>query len=94
MCQTEVHDIHHGKGLDCAPVVSRSLEHHTGDDTFWLVSTPILREMANLRRGLAARWLFRVTSCCEGTTHLQIAMPSPGFEPRSYGTSVSIANHR
>ncbi|GFU53394.1 hypothetical protein TNCV_4421721 [Trichonephila clavipes] len=26
------------------PVVSRSFEHHTGDSTIWLVSTPILME--------------------------------------------------
>ncbi|GFY35233.1 uncharacterized protein TNCV_5046071 [Trichonephila clavipes] len=26
------------------PVVSRSFEHHTGDRTVWLISTPILRE--------------------------------------------------
>ncbi|GFV97430.1 hypothetical protein TNCV_2039391 [Trichonephila clavipes] len=53
MCQIETHEIHHGKELDCTPVVSRSLEHHTGDSTFWLLSTPILTEN-NLRvvRGL------------------------------------------
>ncbi|GFV22596.1 uncharacterized protein TNCV_2077881 [Trichonephila clavipes] len=57
------------------PVVSRSLEHHTGDSTIWLVSNPILREdiwgssrashlstpSTNHTRELAARRLFRVT---------------------------------
>ncbi|GFX77670.1 hypothetical protein TNCV_1105871 [Trichonephila clavipes] len=44
MCQIKVHEIQHGKELDCTPVVSRSLEHHADDGTFWLVSNPILRE--------------------------------------------------
>ncbi|GFX47154.1 hypothetical protein TNCV_2747301 [Trichonephila clavipes] len=26
--QIEAHEIHHDKGLDCTPVVSRSFEHH------------------------------------------------------------------
>ncbi|GFW24182.1 hypothetical protein TNCV_1847411 [Trichonephila clavipes] len=34
---------------------------------------------------------FTVTS---GTTHLQISMPSLGFEPRPNGTAVSVTNHR
>ncbi|GFX88057.1 hypothetical protein TNCV_158751 [Trichonephila clavipes] len=36
---------------------------------------------------------FRVPSCREGTIHLQTSMPSPGFEPRSHGTAVSVTNH-
>ncbi|GFX97221.1 hypothetical protein TNCV_557111 [Trichonephila clavipes] len=32
------------QGARCTPVVNRSFEHHTGDSTIWLVSTPILRE--------------------------------------------------
>ncbi|GFX80110.1 hypothetical protein TNCV_2107561 [Trichonephila clavipes] len=47
----------------------------------------------NLTRGLAARWLFEVPSCREGTIHLQTSMSSPGFEPRPNGTAVSVANH-
>ncbi|GFV82735.1 hypothetical protein TNCV_4147031 [Trichonephila clavipes] len=43
MCQNKAHEIHHGKGLDCMPVVSRSLEHHTSDNTFWLGSTSVMR---------------------------------------------------
>ncbi|GFV79374.1 hypothetical protein TNCV_1903461 [Trichonephila clavipes] len=27
------------------------------------------------------------------TTHLQTSMPSPGLEPKPYGTGVSVANH-
>ncbi|GFX55437.1 hypothetical protein TNCV_267251 [Trichonephila clavipes] len=29
----------------------------------------------------------------EGTIHLQTTMPSLGFEPRPYGTVVSVTNH-
>ncbi|GFU11456.1 hypothetical protein TNCV_1983651 [Trichonephila clavipes] len=29
----------------------------------------------------------------KGTVHLQTSMSSPGFEPRPYGTAVSVANH-
>ncbi|GFV42042.1 hypothetical protein TNCV_1569091 [Trichonephila clavipes] len=85
----------------------RSFEHHTGDSTIWLVSTPILREdtwgwsgashlsssSTNHARGLAARRLFIVPSCREGTIHLQTSMSSPEFEPSPYGTAVSVANH-
>ncbi|GFU80317.1 hypothetical protein TNCV_3520921 [Trichonephila clavipes] len=59
------------------PVVSRTLEHHTGDRTISLVSTLILREntwglvkashlsfpATNLMRGLATRRLFIVPLC-------------------------------
>ncbi|GFX66226.1 hypothetical protein TNCV_342001 [Trichonephila clavipes] len=37
------HETPHGKGL-VTPVVSRSLEHHTGDRTILLGFTPISRE--------------------------------------------------
>ncbi|GFV00228.1 hypothetical protein TNCV_3322791 [Trichonephila clavipes] len=81
-----------------------AFERHTGDRTISLVSTPILREgtwvwshhssfSANPTRGLAARQLFIVLPCREGTIHLQTSMSSPGFEPRAYGTAVSVANH-
>ncbi|GFY34191.1 hypothetical protein TNCV_2504941 [Trichonephila clavipes] len=33
------------------------------------------------------------TPCREGTIHLQTSMSSPGFEPRPYGTAVSVTNH-
>ncbi|GFW93755.1 hypothetical protein TNCV_4220361 [Trichonephila clavipes] len=86
---------------------SRSFEHHTGGSTIWLVSTPILKEdtlgwsgashisspSTNHTRGFAARGLFIVPPCREGTTHLQASMSSPEFEPRPYGTAVSFANH-
>ncbi|GFT13982.1 hypothetical protein TNCV_2616091 [Trichonephila clavipes] len=41
-------------------------------------------------------WLdfhFRVPPCSKGTIHLQSSMPSPRFEPKPYGTVISIANH-
>ncbi|GFX38031.1 hypothetical protein TNCV_3836301 [Trichonephila clavipes] len=48
----------------------------------------------NLTRGLVARWLLRVAPCRAGTKHLQnIHAFSPGFEPRPYGTLVSVTNH-
>ncbi|GFV46651.1 hypothetical protein TNCV_4226661 [Trichonephila clavipes] len=106
MCQKEAHATHHSKGLACTPVVSRSLEHNVGDSTFWLISTPFLRENTlgasgafhisspsiNLTRGLAARRLFEVPPCREGTIHLQTSMPSPGLKPRSNGTGVRVTN--
>ncbi|GFX22882.1 hypothetical protein TNCV_2606241 [Trichonephila clavipes] len=89
------------------PVVSCSFDHHAGDNTIWLSSTPILRE--NIRRWLedsqlsspstslttelAARWLFRVPSCHKGTIYLQTSMLSLGFEPRPYDTAVSVTNY-
>ncbi|GFX56690.1 hypothetical protein TNCV_494381 [Trichonephila clavipes] len=47
----------------------------------------------NFMRGHAAPPLFRVPPCRNGTTHSQISMSSPGFEPRPSGTAVSVANH-
>ncbi|GFX21201.1 uncharacterized protein TNCV_4367801 [Trichonephila clavipes] len=47
----------------------------------------------NLTRGLAARRLFKVPPCREGTIHLQTSMSSPGLEPSPNGTAVSVANH-
>ncbi|GFV38681.1 retrovirus-related Pol polyprotein from transposon 297 [Trichonephila clavipes] len=92
----EAHEIHRGIGLRCIPVVSCSSEHHAGDNTIWLGSTPILKENIwsssdasqlsspsfNLTRELVARWLFRVTPFHKGTIHLQTYMLSRGFEPR------------
>ncbi|GFT25044.1 hypothetical protein TNCV_179581 [Trichonephila clavipes] len=45
------------------------------------------------RRGLAARWLFRVSQCREGTIHLETSMPSPGLKPRPCGFTVRVTNH-
>ncbi|GFV77584.1 hypothetical protein TNCV_1071131 [Trichonephila clavipes] len=59
---------------------------HLGDG---LLSTP----STNFTRRLGSRRLFRVPPCREGTIHLQTSMPSPGFEPRLYGTAVSVTNH-
>ncbi|GFV71362.1 hypothetical protein TNCV_3133531 [Trichonephila clavipes] len=82
-------------------------EHHSGDNTIWLGSTPILRENTLMVvRGLlprfpfrqphernSARQLFRVAPRRKGIIHLQTSMPFPGFEPSPYGTTVSITNH-
>ncbi|GFS91299.1 hypothetical protein TNCV_1307061 [Trichonephila clavipes] len=89
------------------PNASCSFEHHAGDNTIWLGSTPISREKirrwseasqlsspsTNLTRELAARWLFRVPPCHKSTIHLQTSMLSPGFEPRLYDTAVSVTNY-
>ncbi|GFX54167.1 hypothetical protein TNCV_2338031 [Trichonephila clavipes] len=75
-------------------------------EIFWLVSIPILREntlglvrsshlscpSTNLMRGFAARRPFRVPPHHEDNIHLQTSMPCMEFEPRSYGTAVSVAN--
>ncbi|GFX17811.1 uncharacterized protein TNCV_2292601 [Trichonephila clavipes] len=83
-------------------VVSLSFEHHAGDSTILLGSTPNLEgeipgsgqgPSTNHTRGLAARRLFRVPPCRKGTIHLQTSMSSPRFEPSPYGTAVSVANH-
>ncbi|GFW20666.1 hypothetical protein TNCV_1048891 [Trichonephila clavipes] len=103
----KAHEIHHGKGLDVRLPLALAFEHHTGYSTFWLGSTPILREntlgvvkslpclflSTNLTKGLAARRLFRVPLCRKGPIHLQTSMSSPEFEPRLYGTAVRVANH-
>ncbi|GFW51111.1 hypothetical protein TNCV_3593931 [Trichonephila clavipes] len=90
MCQMEVHEIHHGKGLDCTPVVSRSLD---SDHLGVVVGLPPLFPSTDLTRGFAARRLFKVLPCHEGSIHLQTSMSSPQFEPRPYGTAVCVANY-
>ncbi|GFX49661.1 hypothetical protein TNCV_1636991 [Trichonephila clavipes] len=76
---------------DCNYNVRRSLEHHAGDNRFWLVSTLNLKEnnlrvaidlqnlflFINLTRGLTDQWLFRVSPCHEGNIHLQTFTSSP-----------------
>ncbi|GFV55707.1 hypothetical protein TNCV_755071 [Trichonephila clavipes] len=52
--QDQAHEIYQGKGLDCTLVVSRSLEHHTGDSASGHVSTPNF-EREQLREGGAVR---------------------------------------
>ncbi|GFV34065.1 hypothetical protein TNCV_3979131 [Trichonephila clavipes] len=44
-------------------------------------------------RGHAAQRLFRATPCRKGAMHLSTSMPSPEFEPKPYGTTVSVTNH-
>ncbi|GFY02071.1 uncharacterized protein TNCV_5099321 [Trichonephila clavipes] len=44
----------------------------------------------HLTRGLAARRLFKVLPCREGTIHLQTSLSSPRFEPSPYGPTVSV----
>ncbi|GFS75657.1 hypothetical protein TNCV_3424201 [Trichonephila clavipes] len=42
--QIEASEIHHCKGLDCTPIVTHSFEHHTGERTIWIGSTPYFGE--------------------------------------------------
>ncbi|GFS47864.1 hypothetical protein TNCV_3598531 [Trichonephila clavipes] len=106
-CLIEVHEIHHVRRLDCTPVVSHRFEHHTGNNIIWLGSTSILREnpwgsqrnptsfsSTNISRLLAARRLFGVPPCHEGTEHLQKYVPSSRFEPRPYDTIISVTKCR
>ncbi|GFT95931.1 hypothetical protein TNCV_312581 [Trichonephila clavipes] len=103
LCQIQAHEIHHGKGLDVRLSLNVALstmqvivrfsarfhpnfvEEHSGGRVRDL--TPLFPSN-NLTRGLAVRRLFRVPPCCKGTIHLQTYMPSPGFEPRLYGTTL------
>ncbi|GFW46253.1 hypothetical protein TNCV_2813481 [Trichonephila clavipes] len=102
--QIEAYGIHHGKGLDIhlslalafstIPVTARfypKLEggHPGGESGASNLSCPV----THLKRELEARRLFRVPPCRAGTTHLQTSMSSPGFEPKPYGTVVSVTNH-
>ncbi|GFT37740.1 hypothetical protein TNCV_3892671, partial [Trichonephila clavipes] len=64
-------------------------EHPGGWSGAFHLSSP----STNLMRGLAARRLFKVPSCREGTIHLQTSMSSPGFEPSPNGTAVSVASY-
>ncbi|GFU26086.1 hypothetical protein TNCV_5105441 [Trichonephila clavipes] len=59
----------------------------------WSGTTHLSSSSTNLTRGLAARRVFKVPPCREGTIHLQASMSPPGFEPRPNGTAVSVANH-
>ncbi|GFV48951.1 hypothetical protein TNCV_1093511 [Trichonephila clavipes] len=59
----------------------------------WPGASQLSFPSTNHTRGLAARWLFRVSPCRKGTIYLQTSTSSPGFEPSPYGTAVSIANH-
>ncbi|GFU69837.1 hypothetical protein TNCV_112561 [Trichonephila clavipes] len=64
------------------------------ENTLWVVKgiLPLFPFHPSHERtcGSTAIWS---TPCCEDTLHLQISVPSPRFEPRLYGTAVSIANH-
>ncbi|GFX09743.1 hypothetical protein TNCV_653421 [Trichonephila clavipes] len=69
--------------------VQFSGEHPGG----WSGASHFPSPAANLTRRLVARRLFRVPPCHEGTMHLQTSMSSPVFEPRPYGTAISVVNH-
>ncbi|GFX86692.1 hypothetical protein TNCV_1408901 [Trichonephila clavipes] len=64
-------------GLNCAPAIIHSLDHHAVDSTFWLISSTILRErehpgvvsgaspfsLFHFHQPRRTRWLFRVPPC-------------------------------
>ncbi|GFY34229.1 hypothetical protein TNCV_2505321 [Trichonephila clavipes] len=87
-------------------VISRNLEHRTGDSTFRLRSTSILRENTlrvgqeashlsflaiNLSKGLLVRRLFRMPMPHRLYTFTHIHAFSE-LQPRPYGPAVSINN--
>ncbi|GFW80598.1 hypothetical protein TNCV_3234501 [Trichonephila clavipes] len=96
------HEIHHGNGLDVRLSLAVALSTIPVTGRFSSVP-PQFRGRTpwgwgqgpptHLTRGLAARRLFRIPPCCKGTINLQTSISSPGFEPRPYGTAVSVANH-
>ncbi|GFU03314.1 hypothetical protein TNCV_3338331 [Trichonephila clavipes] len=59
----------------------------------WSGASHLSSPSTDLTRGLAARRLFKVPPCREGTIHLQTSMSSPRFEPSPNGTAVTVANH-
>ncbi|GFX61547.1 transposable element Tcb2 transposase [Trichonephila clavipes] len=94
------------QGTRCTPVVSRSLERQyvlaqspspNFEGEYPGVSgvshLSFYSNSTNLTRGLEARRLFTVPQCRKGTIHLQTPEPSPGFESRSYSTTVRVANY-
>ncbi|GFW81741.1 hypothetical protein TNCV_2884151 [Trichonephila clavipes] len=101
LLQIEAHEIHYGKRLDVR--LSLAVALNTIQVTVRFSSAPpqfggsgashLSSPTTNLTRGLSACRLFKVPPCREGTMHLQTSVSSPGFEPRPYGTAVSIANH-
>ncbi|GFS61656.1 hypothetical protein TNCV_4313031 [Trichonephila clavipes] len=48
---------------------------------------------SSLRADLRLDCYLEYPTCRESTIHLQTSMHSLGFEPRSYGTVVSVTNH-
>ncbi|GFU76959.1 hypothetical protein TNCV_4521151 [Trichonephila clavipes] len=85
------------QGASSTSVVSLTFEHHTIDSMICLGSSPILWE--NTLRGQRLPptsrdvVLFRVAPSSKDTLHLQTFMLSLEFEPRPYGTAVSVINH-
>ncbi|GFV87072.1 hypothetical protein TNCV_5112901 [Trichonephila clavipes] len=88
---------------DCArthdmPAMIRCLDHwataaprHAGR-TLWGWPRPSHLSSINLARGFAAEPIVRVPQGHEGSTHLQTSVPSLGFEPRSFGSTVSVTD--
>ncbi|GFX50665.1 hypothetical protein TNCV_2722511 [Trichonephila clavipes] len=56
----------------------------------WSGVSHLFSSSTNLTRGLAARQLFKIPFCRNGTIHLQTSKPSPGFETRLRGITVNV----
>ncbi|GFV74520.1 hypothetical protein TNCV_5129621 [Trichonephila clavipes] len=85
-------------GIDTINQNATSGEQTKRENTLGVVqASNISSPSTNLTRGPAARRLFKVPPCREGTIHdtihLQTSMSSPGFKPSPNGTAVSVANH-
>ncbi|GFX30177.1 hypothetical protein TNCV_1962841 [Trichonephila clavipes] len=92
------------RGSHMPKIIFKIFEHHTGKSTFCLGFTPILSEHPERpptcpplpptsRDDL---WLYGYLEYPHAAKTLHIykhPFPSPGFEPRPYGTAVSIGNH-
>ncbi|GFU86596.1 hypothetical protein TNCV_3839821 [Trichonephila clavipes] len=95
------------KKLEMARVCSQkmqliALEHHAGGDDGTILHGPTLilhlthpgsaqRPPVSFPLPPISRGDLR-TSCRKNAIPFQTSMPSPGFEPRPYGTSVSVIN--
>ncbi|GFU14543.1 hypothetical protein TNCV_3251631 [Trichonephila clavipes] len=71
----------------CTLVVSRNFEHHTGDSTFWLGSTPVLWENTLEKQIVAALGKKGVSGICQERDHhilraQRISGIFPAFEIR------------
>ncbi|GFX81542.1 hypothetical protein TNCV_4509471 [Trichonephila clavipes] len=55
----------------------------------WSGASHFSSPSTNLTTGLAARQLFKVSPCREGTIHLQTSMSSPGFPTPQQSASLT-----
>ncbi|GFV44212.1 hypothetical protein TNCV_1825791 [Trichonephila clavipes] len=68
------------------PIPPKCEGEHPGEEP---VASHLSSSSTNLTRGLVPRRLFRELPRSQDTIYLQTYMPSPGFKPRSYGTTLA-----